>query len=214
MSAAFFDFNTAKPLSREEVASLGNLEGEQAVHSEALAPEPAFQPRKTKFPVEYLEDLKPSSEPWLVKGAWPHQGLGFVYGPSMCGKSFLMLDIAAKVARGEPVFGRRSKACGVLYIASEDPGGVRLRLTGLHRERGGDLGRCFALIGKPPNLTDEGDIEDLTETIGDVRKSMAREGLRLGLVVVDTFSASTAGADENSGKEMGQHLHEPDARGT
>lgn len=202
MSARVLDFNDAKRLTREEIKALEAEIADREVSTRPLAI-PAFEPRKTKFPVEYLDDLKPSFDPGIIKGIWPRQGLAFVYGPSMSGKSFLMLDIAARVARGAPVFGRRSKACGVLYIASEDPGGVRLRLTGL-RQHGCDLGRRFAMIGRPPNLTDEADVDDLSATIRDVKDSMATTGLRLGLVVIDTFSASTAGADENSGKEMGQ----------
>ncbi len=204
MRADIFDFNTAKVMSQQKIDKLSEGLAEETTSKDGGSL-PTFEPRRSKFLIEYFDNMEPSREPGLVKGLWPRVGVSFVYGPSMSGKSFFMLDAAVKVAKGEPVLGRRSTTCGVLYIASEDPGGVRLRSAGL-RQQAGSLGPRFAFIGSPPNLSDPDDVADLRATINDVQRSMQASGVRLGLVVVDTFSASTAGADENSAKDMGPVL--------
>jgi hypothetical protein len=123
----------------------------------------------------------------------------------MSGKSFWVLDAAGRVCRGMPVLGRRSNPCGILYIASEDGDGIRSRIAGLRGEIG-PLGPRFRFIGQAPNLTSDEDVGDLRATLGEVGRTMASDGVRLGVVIVDTFSASTPGADENSAKDMGPVL--------
>jgi hypothetical protein len=119
----------------------------------------------------------------------------------MAGKSFLALDMAAKVVMGEPVLGRKSKGCGVVYIASEDAPGVRLRIKAL-REKTGPLRERFKLVPQAPNLTELEDVADLKESLREQKEAFDARGDRLGLVVVDTMSASIPGADENTAKDM------------
>ncbi|WP_421933039.1 AAA family ATPase [Phenylobacterium sp.] len=157
--------------------------------------------RQSKFVVENFDGIRPLALGWRVKGLWPAIGVCIVAGASMSGKSFWALNAIARVCRGQSVAGRKSKPCGVLYIASEGAGGVRNRIDGLRRKVGTWGGR-LAFIGQAPNLTDEDDVEDLRATIAETRASMAVQGGELGMVVVDTLSASTPGADENSAKDM------------
>ena len=48
------------------------------------------------------------------------QGLTILAGPSKSGKSWLVLDMGLAVATGEPLLGRETIKCGVLYFALED----------------------------------------------------------------------------------------------
>lgn len=157
--------------------------------------------RQSKFLVEDFDTLNPLSQGWRVKGLWPAAGLCFIAGQSMSGKSFWVLDSLAKVCQGRTVLGRKSTACGILYVASEGANGVRIRIKGL-RSKVGPLGGKFAFIGQAPNLTDEVDVADIKATVADAQATMARAGHRLGMVVIDTLSASIPGADENSAKDM------------
>ena len=164
-----------------------------------------FLPRTapaSRFKREDFDTLKPGDQQWTVKGLWPRAGVCFLAGPSMSGKSFWALDALARVVKGEDVLGRKSKACGVLYIAAEAPAGVRNRIKGLRDEKTGMLGGAFELIGQAPNLTDPDDVEDLHQAVVEARDSMKRRGHRLGIVAVDTLSASIPGADENTAKDM------------
>jgi hypothetical protein len=163
-----------------------------------------FLPRlapTSRFKLEDFDTLEPGNQQWAVKGLWPRTGVCFVAGPSMSGKSFWTLDALARVVKGEPVLNRKSKACGVVYIASEAPGGVRNRIKAL-RQKTGHLGGAFKMIGQAPNLTDAADVDDLRDVLVEAKAAMSRQGVRLGVVAIDTLSASIPGADENTAKDM------------
>lgn len=48
------------------------------------------------------------------------QGLTILAGPAKSGKSWLVLDMGLAVATGEPLLGKETIKCGVLYFALED----------------------------------------------------------------------------------------------
>lgn len=158
-------------------------------------------PRSSKFRLEDFDTLQPSRTPWRVKGLWPRVGVCFVAGPSMSGKSFRVLDWLACVCRGLPVLGRKSIRAGCVYVASEGAEGVRNRIVGL-RARTGSLGSGFQFIGQAADLTSPDDVADLRVTVTEAREAMAVRGAKLGVLAIDTLSASAPGADENSSKDM------------
>lgn len=158
-------------------------------------------PRQSRFRVEDFDTLETGEMFWRVKGLWPSVGVCFLAGPSMAGKSFRALNWLAKVCRGEPVLGRRSVPCGILYVASEGAQGVRKRIMGLRSEIGA-LDGAFKFIGQAPNLTDADDLADLRITLEGARAELDAAGFPLGIVAIDTLSASVPGADENSAKDM------------
>ena len=49
-----------------------------------------------------------------------HQGVNILAGASKTGKSWLMLDMALKIASGEPLWGLETTQCDVLYLCLED----------------------------------------------------------------------------------------------
>ena len=55
----------------------------------------------------------------LVDGLLQRGGLSVIYGPTGCRKTFLALDIAMSVARGEPWRDRDVEIGGCLYLAAE-----------------------------------------------------------------------------------------------
>ena len=56
---------------------------------------------------------------FLVDGLIP-QGVHLISGSAKIGKSWLMLDLALKLAAGEPFWGMETVKCGVLYLSLED----------------------------------------------------------------------------------------------
>ena len=56
---------------------------------------------------------------FLVDGLIP-QGVNILCGASKIGKSWLVLDLALKVAVGEPFWGNETAKCDVLYLSLED----------------------------------------------------------------------------------------------
>ena len=192
---------TGRVTSHERTLPLNDDDGPKPVRQSGLAEDEPRPVAQSRFRRECFDTLQPSGQAWNVKGLWPRAGVCFVAGPSMSGKSFWTLDALTRVVRGEPVLGRKSKACGVLYVASEAPGGVRNRIKAL-REKTGPLGGAFEMIGQAPNLTNPDDIADLRAVLIESKAAMAGQGIRLGIVAIDTLSASIPGADENTAKDM------------
>jgi hypothetical protein len=160
-----------------------------------------FERRPRRFRVEDFDVLEVPETLDLVKGLFPRQGVGFVAGPWASAKSVFVLDTLARICRGEPVLGRRTMAAGALYVASEGAAGVRKRLVGLRQERG-ELGGRLKMIGTAPDLTNPDDLAELRETIEAVQTEMRGRGFDLGVVAIDTLSASIPGADENASGPM------------
>lgn len=156
----------------------------------------------SRFTFEDFDHVEPSRQPWLVKGILPRNGIAFVAGPSMSLKTFMLLSCCVQIAKGEPVFGRKTERCAVIYIGSEDPGGLRLRMKGLRRETGSLGAGWLHLVPQSPNLTDPADVEALQQALIDKKAEIERDGRRLGVVVIDTLAASIPGADENAASGM------------
>lgn len=132
---------------------------------------------------------------WRVKGVLPETGVAAIYGPSASGKSFLSIDLAAAIAAGRPWFGRRTKACAVSYLALEGEAGIASRVSAYRIARGRmPDGLHFAT--EPFSLLDVRDVPDLADTIREA-------GAGDGVTIIDTLARAAAGADENSGQDMG-----------
>lgn len=141
-----------------------------------------------------IGDAKPRD--YLLKGLISPAEMSVWWGPPKCGKSFLLLRIAYRIAQGQQVFGRRVKACPVLYVAAEGEAGLAGRLRAIRS----DLGTAprFHLIAQPVDLLHpEGDLES-------VRKAANAIGAKL--IVLDTLARMMAGGDENGPEDMGRFI--------
>jgi RecA-family ATPase len=132
------------------------------------------------------------SIPWIIKGLLPQAEIGFLYGASGSGKTFLALDLAANVARGIDWRGQKTTAVPVVYIAAEAGEGIKKRMAAYDKEFGADGARPRIMAGAP-NLLSPDDAEKI------ITSTNLRGGA--GLVIVDTMAASHTG-DENSSKDM------------
>jgi hypothetical protein len=133
---------------------------------------------------------------WLIDGMVPADGLGFIYGASQAGKSFLALDWALSVAAGIPWFGHDVAGGHVVYIAGEGRSGMKKRALAWWNEHGRpDLSRMHWLLDSV-NLLNPGDID---------RALASRDTLpeRPALWVGDTLARLMPGGDENAARETG-----------
>src|SRR6266571_8362816 len=64
---------------------------------------------------QFVDMPRPNMD-WIVNELIPRPGVTMLIGPPKVGKSFLALDLAFKVSRGEPFMGRATKASKVLYL--------------------------------------------------------------------------------------------------
>lgn len=176
------------------------IEGDNVV--QFLPRDPYSTESAKRFKREKFDDIEPASTEWLVKHFLPALGIAIVYGISTVGKSFLLLYIALRICAGKTVLGHKTRRSGVLYIAAEGQNGMRKRIKAL-REKFGIRAAAFQLIGDGINLLDEAHVNGLCIEAREARDEMLAEaGLELGLIIIDTTSASMPGGNENSGEDM------------
>lgn len=150
-------------------------------------------------------DAKGEAHEWLVKGLLTRGELSMLAGPSQSGKSFLAIDLSCAIARGVPWFGRKVRQGGVVYQAGESAKGVRRKRLPAYRKhtRSAEDQVPFALLQAPVNLHAS---DDDTQAMIDECLFWKESWGSLELVVIDTFSAATPGANENASEDMSRVL--------
>jgi hypothetical protein len=172
----------------------------------ALQPEPgeagmpvpsaAPAPRLTGLRVLTLAECDRSeSRGYVIKGMLAPRDVACIFGAPGAGKSLLAPRLAHAVATGSPAFGQRTRQGTVLYIAAEDPTGMRGRLSAL-RQACGDTDRLLLVEGVG-NLLTEG---------GDERKALVAVVAehKPALIIIDTLAMAFPGLEENSAEGMGR----------
>jgi hypothetical protein len=175
-----------------------------AFAAKILAPPPYI----SKFNARTWAQLEEpgQSHEWLIKGVLTRREVAMMAGPSGCGKSFLSLDLAMAVCRGERWFGQWVRKGGVIYQAGEGKRGLFKRLKAYRRENGIDLSAPLDFVLMPAGLNLYSSEDHATAFIHECRHFAATFAAPLELVVIDTFGAATAGADENASRDMGPVL--------
>lgn len=155
-----------------------------------------------KFPVvRAASATRQKGTEWLVKGVLPQADFVVLYGASGSGKTFVALDIAAAIARGEPWREHRTKKGSVLLIAAEGTGGVGRRLAAYCKLHQIDADKLdIGVIMAAPNIMEAEDVGEL------VKSARAAMGDDLKLIIVDTYAQVTPGANENAADDMGRAL--------
>lgn len=139
-------------------------------------------------------DPLPTAPLFLVPDVLPAAGTGFLAGPRNSGKSFVSLELAKSLALGEPFFGSHpSERTASIIVAFEGHRGARVRVHGLHSDP-----LPISLLCHDGGLS-RGEVFDAlaAELTAEAARLSTLHGLRVGLVVLDTLSASGALIDEN-----------------
>lgn len=162
-------------------------------------PEQVQAVRKAKFAVcgaGEFADGPPQS--WIIKGVLPKAQVGMIFGESTAGKSFMVIDMLGAIARGVDWRGMRTKQGRVVLVVAEGVGGAkgRMRAYGAHHDV--DISAIpFGIIKDTPDLS-KNDHKALAKQINEWGGA--------DLIVLDTLAQSSAGANENSGEDMGKVL--------
>lgn len=140
-------------------------------------------PAEFEAPNEIIEDFLTARSTSLL------------YGDSNVGKSFLALAMACAVSRGTDFLGKRTQQGLTVYLASESPESIRMRLQAYMSYHDCLLPNLL-VVQKPIDLyNNEDDAEKIIELIKRVEEQ--RE-MKASLVVADTLARMMAGGDENS----------------
>lgn len=140
---------------------------------------------------------------WLVKGLLPATGLAVIFGASMSGKTFLALDAAMAIAQGVRWFGHRTKQAKVVYFPLEGSG-TQSRLVAWEKANRKEMPDNFKVVDRKAfNLRESADVDGIIRAV----RNFSEVG---GVVIIDTLARATAGADENSSREMGEVIEAAD----
>ena len=132
-----------------------------------------------------LMDLEFMPQEFVVRGLLP-QGLSILGGAPKIGKSWLMLDLAMRVANGEPMWGMETKPGTVLYLCLED---TYQRIQQ----------RLYCLTDNAPsNLLFACAAGTLATDLEAELLQYIREYPDLSLIIIDTFQMVRGGKNEPS----------------
>lgn len=167
--------------------------------AEAILADPDAEPEVYQtLSLDELENLPPPT--FLIDELLPEHGLTIVYGEPGAGKSFIVLDMALRIAHGMDWHGSAAKQIGVLYIAGEGRHGLGKRVKGWRREHAVEGANApFKLLPIAVHMLDTPSLGKLKRTIAAVAQEV---GFQIGLVIIDTVSRSIAGQDENKQEAM------------
>lgn len=165
------------------------------------------RPESNFSAVPFSEIDRPAKEfEWLIKKVLTRGETSVWFGAPGCGKSFLLTSAALAVSVGGDWMGFKVRRGLVVYQAGEGGLGLKKRLRAWKKENGvkSDENIPFVLLPTPVNLyADEADVDRL---IAEIKAWSAYYDIALELVVIDTFSAASPGADENLSKDVGPVL--------
>lgn len=144
----------------------------------------------------------------IVEGAIGRNAIAVVYGDSNTAKTFLSVDMGCSVERGVEWLGRRTIRGAVVYLATESPASVEMRLRAYQRHHGVRV-PGFVIVRSPINLYESA--ADVKAVVELVRSVEAEVGEKVVLIIADTLARISAGANENSGEDMGKVMANADA---
>ncbi len=140
----------------------------------------------------FMGDENPSPQKMLIEGVMPLEGLPFVGGQSSAGKTFIAILIAVCAASGRPLFGHEVKErVGSVIVAAEGKGMLRARIAAAMKELGVDGDIPVAWVKQVPDFNQADGLQAFVRDLRAISYHFKTNfGVRLGLVFVDTVSAS------------------------
>jgi hypothetical protein len=190
-----------KPINFD-INDLALLEGGINTLTELLMELKSPEPTTLSLAISFAEDLHDTFEPpdELIEGVLTTGAGSVLYGDSNSGKTFFAIDMAAAVARGMSWMGKQTEQGMIVYLAAESPASVQTRLQAYQKHHGTKVPN-FAIVQNPIDLFD-GDA-DTEAVIQLVRQLERHREQKARLIIGDTLARLSAGANENSGQDMG-----------
>ena len=164
-------------------------------------PNQTNQPPRIKLIRADQIEMRPPN--WLLRGMLEQDTLALIFGDPGCGKSFLAIDWACRVATGTPWRDHEVKDGTVIYIAGEGQQGFGRRIAAWQKHNGVSLTEKPLYVGPAVAISDPRSLLDLLTAIEEVGKP--------SLIVIDTLARCFGGGDENSTQDMTQFISACDA---
>lgn len=136
--------------------------------------------------------------PYVVKGLLYAEEISLLVGPPNIGKSSVVASIAASVSTGRALGEMRVKRAAVLYVAAEDPRGIRARAYGFFKTHAADIAH-FDIYGWPVDLSNAQQMGKFTDAAKKYAEARTAERM---LIVFDTLNLCIGDSDENNAGDM------------
>lgn len=137
----------------------------------------------------------------LIEDVLVNKNISILYGDSNSGKTFFAIDMACSIALGRPWFGKQVEQGMAVYLATESPETVKARVQAYQKHHNVSIDHLL-IIQVPVNFHEGGDY-DVSRIITLIRDEERRKESKCKLIIGDTLARISAGANENSGTDMG-----------
>lgn len=188
----------------EESASYNTFDSDARSNSESGKTGDGDQQKSSSDYWTFGDEL-PKEPPSLIKGLVPAQRVFFVGGQSGAGKSFIANQMAMALASGRPFFGHEiPEPGGTIIIASEggDTIAPRLMAAQIGLELDNEARPIAVIRHNIGDLSAPSDFKALIVRLQSVAADiLARFGVPVKMVLIDTVSAAFSLKDENSSAE-------------
>lgn len=147
-------------------------------------------------PIPWAEFANIGDYNWIVDDVIPQAELAVIFGAPGSGKTFMALDMAMSIARGIQWEHKDVQQGRIVYLAAEAAYGFKKRLKAyeIHHKITGNI-IPFDVIADAPNFLLTIDTAAIIQQIG-----------KATVVVVDTFSRTMPGGNENGGEDVGMAI--------
>lgn len=139
---------------------------------------------------------------WLLRGMLERDTLALIFGDPGCGKSFLAIDWACRIATGTPWRGHGVKGGPVVYVAGEGQQGFGRRIRAWSRHHGVNLDG-MPLYQAPAVAIPQ--VADLLSLVTAIDTGVATVGKPV-MIVLDTLARCYGGGDESSTQDMSKFV--------
>ena len=180
----------------EEGAQAFDFDPKTRFKNVEFSPPEINQDKEPKFKLWSVQEALTRPKPsFLFDGILPARSVGVAYGPQETGKTWLVLDMALRVATGLSLSGAaENEPADVVFFSGEgfdDLVHSRINAWCDYHDTARDLSH-FHLLENFPNVADNDDVDILIEEI-------TKRGLHPRLIILDTYARvmAQAGLNEN-----------------
>jgi hypothetical protein len=178
-----------------EASFKSRIAGDESTNGQAHGDTGRSVPNRFAAHLHTLDSLRllPRPEP-IIEGVLYADTLTVAHGPPKSFKSFVLMDMALSIATGTWWHGQPVHQRTVVYVVAEGQATTADRVDAWRLARNVRGVEHLHLLPMPVNLFNLAHVGQFIEAVRD---------LHPGVVFFDTLARCTAGADENSAKDMG-----------
>ncbi len=178
--------------------------GSSTPSTPSLPSAPSVQPAVRPLKLTRADTIEMRRPDWLLRGMLERDTFALIFGDPGCGKSFLAIDWACRIATGTAWRGHYVRPAPVVYVAGEGQQGFGRRIRAWGEHNGVALTDAPLYVAPAVAIPDVSELTRLVLAVQPLPKPPA-------LIVLDTLARCFGGGDENSTQDMSKFVSACDA---